>query len=48
MSYYPLCELPWYFFALEDVCQWPIEYDPNRMSQEAMLELCSRHENCVE
>jgi hypothetical protein len=35
-------------FALENVCKWLIEYDPNGVRQEVVLELPSHHEYCVE
>jgi hypothetical protein len=44
----PYCPLPHCFFALKDVCQWPIEYDSNNMGQEVVHEIPGRHEDCVE
>jgi hypothetical protein len=44
----PLCNPPYHFFALEDVYQWTIIYNPNRMHREVMLELPGHHEDHVE
>jgi hypothetical protein len=46
--YCPLCNLPRCFFALKDTHQWPIGYDSNCTGQEVVLELPSRHKDCIE
>jgi hypothetical protein len=44
----PLCDLPYCFFALEDVRQWLIGNNPYGMSQEIMLQLPGHHEYYAE
>jgi hypothetical protein len=41
----PLCDLPRYFFALQDTHQWSIGYDLNSMGQEVMLEFSGHHKD---